>query len=170
MKSRIQYRLIIITASFFTLFSLSQPALSGSTFLTSGDYCNIQNFGGEAARKDSRKQGGGYQNMSDQYNFTVSCPLMQDPLDSDFEIMVSFTNRNTFTQIYKCSLDEYDESDDKVRTLTSASSIDSEASGSVSFVGVNYLTDGNRFYLSCKLPPQSTMGSVYLTGYGLPYY
>ena len=157
MKSDFQGKRALLVVSLLALLLLPQTVLA-DFLLTSGDACNIQNFGGDAAKNGSRKQGGGYYNISAGLNFTVSCPLMIDHQFNNYSVLVRFNNLDASTQNFICKLDEYDNANFRIRSVTKNTDIPSNFSSAIFFDDIQLATYGNRLYMVCNLPPHSSMG------------
>lgn len=128
---------------------------------TSGDFCNIKNPGGEPAKKYSRKQAGALENISFDFQFTVTCPLVIDNLnESEWFVSASFANYSGRTQDYKCVLEEYDLYDLRARAYTQSMVLQNNYVGQISFDRVTLTEPQNRLYMWCALPARSIMGSL----------
>ena len=157
--SLIKSIILVLASSILLIFSGNTLATDWEQ--TSGDYCNIKNPGGEAAKKYSRKQAGALENISFDFQFTVSCPLMIDNLnESEWLVSASFANYAGFTQQYKCVLEEYDLFDLRVRAYTGEITLDPNFVGPVSFENIRLTEPQNRLYMWCALPARSIMGSL----------
>ena len=143
------------------LMVLAGNSLATDWEQTSGDYCNIKNPGGEPAKKYSRKQAGALENISFDFQFTVTCPLIIDNLnESEWFVSARFANYASFTQQYKCVLEEYDLYDLRVRAYTNAINLDPNFVGTVAFDKISLTEPQNRLYMWCALPARSIMGSL----------
>ena len=103
------------------------------------------------------------ENISFDFQFTVTCPLTIDNLNaSEWFVSASFANYADQTQQYKCVLEEYDLFDLRVRAYTEVITLDPNYVDSVFFDKIRLTEPQNRLYMWCALPARSIMGSLIL--------
>lgn len=145
----------------FALLAVGRHSHATDWDQTSGDFCNVKNPGGEAAKKYSRKQAGALENLSFDFQFTISCPLIIDNLnESEWFVSARFANYSGRSQQYKCVLEEYDLFDLRARAYTNTINLIPNEVGSITFDQIRLTEPQNRLYMWCALPPRSIMGSL----------
>jgi hypothetical protein len=140
-----------------SLAMLSFNTSAQSQVATSGSICSPENARGSG--RFIRKADGVIFNSSFDKSAKIVCPVLFDGYDETLSIFITrVSNYSNSSKRFVCKMKVISVFDGVIRTINRSKTIPKGINDKLVFRDIRITESGDRFELSCTLPPRSTLG------------
>lgn len=159
--SKLALPLLFLSISLFSLETKAQVL----SLMTSASMCDLRNIGNGKARQGMIRENGTINNILNDLNIPIYCPLTIEFDKPKYEVAIRALNGNSSTQRFRCVVSEYDINNFKIRSVAKSLNLQGGFADTLYFPNLRMSSVTNRLDMRCEMPPRGGYGWIAMDSY-----